>query len=102
MTRPEPRSDLGRGCAECEDLGFWWITNSGYRAYPYRTWDMDYIYDGMLTDDATGESNVYAGSQRCPPTQSTSSPHKQSKPTPSSGRSLLATLGLLPKIHRRL
>src|SRR5258708_234829 len=28
----------GKGCFECDDCGYWWITSTGHRPYPY-----DYI-----------------------------------------------------------
>lgn len=86
------------GCAECDGLGFWWITTAGYRAYPFRTWDMDDIYDGSDYDAPKPMSML----DTMPEDAIDLFPAKKPIPLSSSGKSLLQSLGLLPKVVRRL
>ena len=91
-------SEKGFECGECAE-GYWWITNNGHRAYPFRYWDMDDIYDGSDYDapkpismlDTMPEDAVDLYPTR-------SSPKAES----SSGKQLLLQLGLIPKVVRRL
>lgn len=85
-------------CPECDSLGFWWITNHGYRAHPFRTWDLDDLYDGSDYDAPKPISML----DTMPDDAIDLFPAKQSKSIVSSGKSLLAALGLLPKVVRRL
>lgn len=95
-----PENLEGPGCAECDNSGFWWITNHGYRAHPWAYWNLAYaIFNGekklhdsqdihILPDDFDSWPDLF--------------PAKQSKSIISSGKSLLQSLGLLPKVVRRL
>ena len=86
------------GCADCDDEGFWWIVStSGHRAYPYASIELSLLgittASGLSINEAIGEM---------PPSLPDHYPTRQAKPEKSSGKSLLAALGLLPKVHRRL
>lgn len=80
------------GCIECDHEGFWWIVStSGHRAYPFYSTEMSNFLSGnvlTIPEMPEGLPDHY--------------PTKQSKPEKSSGKSLLAQLGLLPKVQRRL
>jgi len=91
-----PECQGGGECIECDFDGYWWIVStSGHRAYPFwyehlhllKDWDLSYKH-GLPFDMPNGLPDHY--------------PTKQSKPEKSSGKSLLAALGLLPKVQRRL
>ncbi len=91
--------ECNEGCPECNGSGSWWITTSGYRAHPYRYWDMDDIYDGS-DYDAPKPMHML---DKMPEDAIDLFPTRQApKDNPSSGKSLLAALGLLPKVQRRL
>lgn len=99
MRCPECAGELDKiVCAECDDTGYWWITSSGYRAYPFRTWNLDDIYDGSDYDAPKPLSML----DTMPEDAIDLFPAKQSKSIVSSGKSLLQSLGLLPKVVRRL
>lgn len=100
MSCPECVARYGSplGCPECEALGFWWITTAGYRAHPFRTWDMNDIYDGSDYDAPKPMSML----DTMPEHAIDLFPVKQSKSIVSGGKSLLAALGLIPKVVRRL
>lgn len=52
--RGQPAFDIAERCDDlgtADDPGPWWIIpTSGHRAYPYRKWDMEDIYDGSNID----------------------------------------------------
>ncbi len=78
------------GCPECDGDGHWWIVStSGHRAYPYNWALHDFE---ILLPPCEG----------MPPSLPDHYPTRQAKPEKSSGKSLLAALGLLPKVVRRL
>lgn len=85
-------------CVECDGEGFWWITTSGYRAHPFRTWSLDDIYDGSDYDAPKPMSML----DTMPEDAIDLFPAKKPIPLSSSGKSLLQSLGLLPKVVRRL
>ncbi len=81
-------------CPECDGEGFWWIVStSGHRAYPY--WS-EGLYEFSFNEGLPDISSI-------PPSLPDHYPTRQApKDNPSSGKSLLAALGLLPKVQRRL
>lgn len=87
----------GSDCAECDGMGYWWMTTHGYRAHPWGTTPMLCHYDGSVS---------FAFPPGLPGTMPSDAidlfPAKQSKSIVSSGKSLLQSLGLLPKVVRRL
>lgn len=93
-----PICEGGAECVECDFEGFWWITTAGYRAHPFRTWDMEDIYDGLDYDAPKPMSML----DTMPEDAVDLFPMKQSKSVFSGGKSLLAALGLIPKVVRRL
>ncbi len=88
---------LGRECAECDESGHWWIAStSGHRAYPYWTCNLGAV---DFPDQQTAEFHL----SDMPPSLPDHYPTRQApKAEPSTGRSLLSALGLLPKVTRRL
>ncbi len=90
-------------CAECDATGFWWIIpTSGHRAYPYWHLPMPVTYHDGRYLLAMGQT-IYDGIPEMPPSLPDHYPTRQApKDNPSSGKSLLAALGLLPKVIRRL
>lgn len=93
------------GCDECED-GFWWIVStSGHRAYPILSWPLDRMFFQM-------NSGVYSSSMQeymkhLPDHSGLASlpdhyPTRQSSSPSFSPKALLAKLGLMPKVQRRL
>lgn len=104
MTCPECKgmhldqiSEQGFECSECDE-GFWWITTAGHRAHPFRTWDMDDIYDGSDYDAPKPMSML----DTMPEDAIDLYQLRAAKIITSSGKSLLVALGLIPKIVRRL
>lgn len=77
-------------CLECEDKGYWWIIGtSGHRAYPFNTAKISEESLLILNEMPPSLPDHYP--TRSPP-----------KSEPSSGKLLLAQLGLIPKVVRRL
>ncbi len=80
----------GYGCPECDHEGNWWIVStSGHRAYPYYNYELNYCIAHLEIPNMPAELPDHY-------------PTRQAKPEKSSGKSLLAALGLLPKVIRRL
>lgn len=100
-----PECDEGNGrvkemyCEECADEGYWWITNSGYRAHPFRTWNLDDIYDGSDYDAPKPMNMLDTMPDDAPDLFPCNASPKSS---PFSGKALLAKLGLIQKVVRRL
>lgn len=100
MQCPECHQHECHGCAECDFRGFWWIiSTSGHRAYPYHDWKLD----DVLVECAGDYESITYGLDEMPPSLPDHYPTRSSpKSDPSSGKSLLAALGLIPKVVRRL
>lgn len=97
---PMPESYDGRGCHECDSLGYWWvIPTSGHRAYPY--WHCE------IADLAVAQGNMeyYSVSSEVPDEMPPSLPdHYVHREAPKV--SLTEALGIRPapqpKIVRRM
>ncbi len=84
-------------CVECSGDGFWWIVStSGHRAYPWRSFPLSQLEGDV--DQGYFEGIMF----EMPPSLPDHYPTRQAKPEKSSGKGLLAALGLLPKVVRRL
>jgi len=49
--RGEPCDDFNRNGRYRCDGGYWWITNAGHRAYPYKTWSLECIEPVSYDED---------------------------------------------------
>lgn len=80
----------GSACNECDGEGFWWIcSTSGHRAYPWWSIPLDYLNSGL--DDGCAIDKVPEMPPGIPDHYTiNASPKAQA----STGRSLLAALGL--------
>lgn len=92
--RGEPSFD----CAEKMEVDgeMWWITNSGYRAYPLRNW---------LLTDLSPELDLYSGRLSIGLQDIESWPDHfqvQGEKPPSTFNIMEAIQGLLPKVRRRV
>lgn len=89
---------MGEGCMDCDSEGIYWIIpTSGHRAYPY--WSCK--IDNMLVYHNNQLINIHH-IPSMPPAFPDHYPCNPTRTDPTSGKSLLAKLGLVKKVERRL
>lgn len=81
-------------CDECETSGYWWIVStSGHRAYPYAHWPLYDICNEYIAGD---------DGPKPPPNWPDHYAVNKFPKEATTGRSLLAQLGLVKKVERRI